>query len=594
MTRTPILTVDGLSVGYRSNTAPRASALAGRVLPVVHDVGFDVAPGEVLALVGESGSGKTTTGHAILGMLPGNGRVLGGSITYDGTELTSLTAKGWRDIRGRVISLIPQDPAVSLDPLRRVGHQVEDVLALHTSLDAAARRERVYELFATVGFGDVERRYRQYPHELSGGMRQRVLVAAAVASDPGLIIADEPTSGLDATVQKQVLDLIDTLRARSSTAVVLVTHDLGVAADRADRIGVMQGGRLVELGPAAAVIADPQHEYTRRLLDAVPARRARFGGSVARPDTPAARREAESAAAPRQAEPRAALRQAEAAAGERRPVIEVSGLRKVYGDVTAVEDSSFTVHRGETFAIVGESGSGKSTTARILTGLTPATAGRVSLLGTEVTGFSRRRFRPLRRDISFVYQNPYASFDPRFDVFGVVEEPLRAFAPGVAPPGRRRRRNRDQVVAALEAAALPADFASRHPRELSGGQRQRVAIARALVADPQILVLDEPISALDVSVAARIIDLLARLQEERGLTYVFISHDLAVVASFADRVAVMSKGTIVEQGPVARVFTAPQQDYTRRLLDAVAGVSLIGAPLAGASLIGDSLIGATA
>ncbi|MFF0815070.1 dipeptide ABC transporter ATP-binding protein [Rhodococcus sp. NPDC003318] len=527
MSTNPVLAVSGLTVGYRTD---------GELRPVLHDVTFDVGPGQVLALVGESGSGKTTTGHAILGLLPDNGEVTGGSITFRGQDLTALGRKGWLDLRGRSVSLIPQDPTVSLDPVRRVGHQVEDVLRLHTDLDADARRERVLELFELVGFTDVERRYRQYPHELSGGMRQRVLVAAAVATDPDLIIADEPTSGLDATVQKQVLDLIDSLRARSSTSIVLVTHDLGVAADRSDLIGVMQHGRLVEVGATAEVIANPQHPYTRRLLSSVPSR------MTVRDRT-------------------------SAASSTRETVIEVSGLRKEYGDVPAVDDISFHVRQGETFSIVGESGSGKSTTARILTGLTSATSGRVSLLGTDITGLSRRRFRPLRRDVQIVYQNPYSSFDPRFTVFDVVEEPLRSFQNG----RRERRGNAERVAAALEAAALPADFAQRHPRELSGGQRQRVAIARALVLEPKVLVLDEPISALDVSVAAQIVELLQRLQDELGLTYVFISHDLAVVASISDRVAVMRQGRIVEQGPADEVFSAPRNEYTVALLDAVAG-----------------------
>jgi peptide/nickel transport system ATP-binding protein len=524
-----VLKVDNLTVGYR---------VRRRLDTVVHDVCFEVQPGEVLALVGESGSGKTTTGHAVLGLLPSNGEVTGGRIRFRDQELTSLSATGWRNLRGRAVSLIPQDPAVSLDPVRRVGAQVEDVLLLHTELDAAARRRRVCELFELVGFTDVERRYRQYPHELSGGMRQRVLIAAAIAVDPDLIIADEPTSGLDATVQKQVLDLIDDLRARSGTAVVLVTHDLGVAADRSDQIGVMQAGRLVEAGRTRDVISRPEHPYTKRLLESVPARLASSRQRIAPPE-PAA------------------------------PVIEVRDLRKVYGDVAAVDGTSFEVHRGETFAIVGESGSGKSTTARVLTGLTPATSGAVSLLGTDVTRLGRRGFRPLRRDVQIVYQNPYSSFDPRFDVFDVVSEPLRSF--DRVPRGIQEER----VVAALRAAALPAGFLRRHPRELSGGQRQRVAIARALVLEPKVIVLDEPISALDVSVAAQILALLRELQDERELTYVFISHDLAVVRAVADRVAVMQQGRIVEQGPVADVFANPRHEYTAGLLDAVAGRDLM-------------------
>ncbi|OZC90630.1 ABC transporter ATP-binding protein [Rhodococcus sp. 06-412-2C] len=533
MTGTPVLSVDSLTVGYRTGRDLR---------PVVHGVGFDVGPGQVLALVGESGSGKTTTGQAILGLLPANGHVLGGTITFRGRDLNTFTPREWRQVRGSAIGLIPQDPSVSLDPVRRVGHQVEDVFRLHTDLDADARRARVLDLFGLVGFDDVERRYQQYPHELSGGMQQRVLVAAAVASEPDLIIADEPTSGLDATVQKQVLDLVDDLRTRSSTSLVLVTHDLGVAADRSDLIGVMRGGQLVELGATADVLANPRDSYTRHLLDSVPSRRA---------------------SRPMKA----------AVSAEKATVIEVAELHKTYGDKPAVEGISFSVRAGETFSIVGESGSGKSTTARILTGLTNATSGAVTILGTETTTLSSRDFRPLRRDVQIVYQNPYSSFDPRFSVFDVVEEPLRSFQ---EPRWGRRRKNVDEVAAALESAALPADFAARHPRELSGGQRQRVAIARALILEPKVLVLDEPISALDVSVAAQILELLQRLQSELGLTYVFISHDLAVVEAISDRVAVMQRGRIVEQGPVSTVFDNPTSDYTVKLLEAIAGRDSIG------------------
>jgi peptide/nickel transport system ATP-binding protein len=540
MTAPPVLSVQGLTVGYRLGNQPR---------PVVHDVSFDVGSGQVLALVGESGSGKTTTGHAILGLLPDNGDVLAGSIAFRGRDLATLTPKQWREIRGRSLALIPQDPTISLDPVRRVGHQVEDVLRLHTDLDDDERRQRVHELCELVGFTDVERVYRQYPHELSGGMRQRILVAAAVAGSPDLIVADEPTSGLDATVQKQVLDLIDELRSSTGTSIVLITHDLGVAADRSDVIGVMRDGRIVEFGPTADVIGDPQHPYTQHLLSSVPrktvtARTIHTAGNGASPPD------------------------------DERIAVEVTDLRKVYGDVPAVDGISFHVRRGQTLALVGESGSGKSTTARVITGVTPPTAGRVDVLGTDVTALSARGYRPLRRRIQVVYQNPYSSFDPRFDVFDVVEEPLRSFQSTSLLPGsarRRRRENVDRVAAALEAAALPADFATRHPRELSGGQRQRVAIARALVVEPEIVVLDEPTSALDVSVAAQILDLLRQLQADRGLTYVFISHDLAVVSAISDQVAVMRQGRIVERGPTRDVFSSPHEPYTVALLDAIAG-----------------------
>jgi peptide/nickel transport system ATP-binding protein len=543
MTPPPVLSVRNLTVGYR---------LGSGVQPVVHDVSFDLGPGQVLALVGESGSGKTTTGHAILGLLPDNGEVLAGRIAFGGQDLTKLGSKAWREIRGGSLALIPQDPTISLDPVRRVGHQVEDVLRLHTDLDDDGRRERVHELCELVGFTDVERLYRQYPHELSGGMRQRILVAAAVAGNPDLIVADEPTSGLDATVQKQVLDLIDDLRTLSSTSIVLITHDLGVAADRSDVIGVMRQGQIVEFGPTAEVIADPQHVYTRHLLDSVP--RKSVPKRVIRPEPAVGR-----------------------TTNDPDVAIEVTNLSKVYGDVAAVDGISFRVGRGQTFSLVGESGSGKSTTARVITGVAPATSGRVDVLGTDVTELSGRAYRPLRRHIQVVYQNPYSSFDPRFDVFDVVEEPLRSFQPTSLLPGagrRCRRENADRVAASLEAAALPADFAGRHPRELSGGQRQRVAIARALVVEPEIVVLDEPTSALDVSVAAQILELLQRLQADRGLTYVFISHDLAVVSAISDHVAVMRQGRIVEQGPTDDVFSSPHEPYTVALLDAIAGHDL--------------------
>ncbi|MFE7444511.1 dipeptide ABC transporter ATP-binding protein [Streptomyces chartreusis] len=528
----PVLAVDELSVGYQ---------VGHRTKTAVRNVSFELERGQVLALVGESGSGKSTIGHAVLGMLPEGGRLLGGAVRYQGRTISDLPGGRLRELRGRAISLIPQDPMVSLDPVRRVGPQVEDALRLHTSLDTKARRKRVHELFELVGFQDVERRYRQFPHELSGGMRQRILIAAAVAAEPDVIVADEPTSGLDATVQAQVLDLIDDLRHRSGTSVLLITHDLGVAADRSDLVGVLRDGRLAELAPTAEFVRSPRDEYSRHLLDNLPSQlsftRHTGDGTVSKDPGPA---------------------------------VEVTNLSKHYGGRAAVDDISFTVARGQTFSIVGESGSGKSTTARVLTGLTQPSAGQVSLLGTEVGALGATAFRPLRREVQIVFQNPYASFDPRFDVLSVVEEPLRSF-PSASSRRRRRQENRDRVVAALEAASLPASFLHRHPNELSGGQRQRVAIARALVLEPKVVVLDEPISALDVSVQAQILELLVTLQNELGLTYVLISHDLAVVRAISDQVAVMRHGRIVEQGDIAQVFETPAAPYTAELLDAVAG-----------------------
>jgi peptide/nickel transport system ATP-binding protein len=524
----PVLSVHDLGVGYWTR---------GEFTPAVRGVSFALPAGKVIALVGESGSGKTTTGAALLGLLPGNAHQTSGEIRFHGEPIHELTRRRWRDLRGSRLSLIPQDPTVSLDPVRRVGAQVEDVLRVHTNLDGEQRRQEVLTLFDQVGFGDPERAYRSFPYELSGGMRQRVLIASAVALRPEVVIADEPTSGLDATVAAQVLDLLDEIRSKTGTSVVLITHDLGVAADRSDLLGVMQEGRLVEFGPTDAVLRDPSADYTRRLLDRIPSRLN--------------------------------LKRSHAPASERPPAITVTGLRKDYGDVTAVADVSFSVGAGQTLALVGESGSGKSTTARVLTGLTPASAGSVDVLGHDITRLPPRDMRQLRRRVQIVFQNPFASFDPRFDVYDVVEEPLRSFQPTRRP--WRRSEHRDRVVAALEAAALSSDVADRHPRELSGGQRQRVAIARALVLDPEVVVLDEPVSALDVSVQAQILELLCALQAANGLTYVLITHDLAVVRSMADHVAVMRDGRVVESGPTETVFTSPATEYTTRLLEAIPG-----------------------
>jgi peptide/nickel transport system ATP-binding protein len=532
-TREPLLSVRNLSVGYRMRNG---------VQTAVDDISLEVRRGEVLALVGESGSGKTTTGHAILGLLPGNGEVLGGEIRHDGRDLTTLGARELRAVRGKQISLIPQDPGVSLDPVRRIGRQISDVLELHTDLDRNARRQRVYELLEQVGFTDVGRRYRQYPHELSGGMRQRVLIAIAIACAPDLIIADEPTSGLDVTVQARVLELLDTLRAQTGTAIVFVTHDLGVAADRSDRIAVMQNGKVVESGDTATVIGRPAQPYTQRLLASVPSRSAPAGRRPVPVDAEIA--------------------------------IDVRHLTKVFHlpggaePFRAVDDVSFKVASGSTLAIVGESGSGKSTTARLLTRLVEPTSGEINLLGTEIAGLSQRAFREHRRQIQIVYQNPYASFDPRFTVYDVIEEPLRAF--GIV--------SRERVAEALEGAALPASYLERKPAELSGGQRQRVAIARALVLEPKVVVLDEPISALDVSVQAQILALLAGLQRRLGLTYVFISHDLSVVRTISDRVAVMNGGRIVEVGSTEELFANPGSEYTAELIAAIPGKRFAAEP----------------
>ena len=538
---TALLELDGLDVAYRT------SAAAHRV---VHDVSFDVQPGEVVALVGESGSGKTTTSSAVLGLLPSGGRVERGAIRLSGTDIAGWSDRRLQAVRGARIGYIPQDPVSSLNPVRPIGVQLADTFSIHGKRDRRDIRNRVLELLERVGLDDPALRARQYPHELSGGMRQRVLIANAVALAPELVIADEPTSALDVTVQRRILDLIDDLRREHGTAVLLVTHDLGVAAERAERIVVMQHGRIVEHGPTATLLDAPAEAYTRRLVADAP-------GLAEQPF--------------RHPRPPIYLRDAGVAAAENPFALVASGLTKTYSlgrgrePFRAVDDVSFRVLRGTTHAIVGESGSGKTTTARIVSRFVTPDAGSVELGGTEVTELSGAAKREFRRRVQLVYQNPFASLDPRQTVAEIVAEPLRNFGVG-------DRRSRTEAARRLiDRVSLPAELAARRPAELSGGQRQRVAIARALALEPELVVLDEAVSALDVTVQARILELLEQLQGELGLSYLFISHDLAVVRRISHSVSVMRRGRIVESGPTEQVFRAPQHDYTRELLDAVPG-----------------------
>lgn len=536
---TALLEVEGLAVSYTVDGHARAA---------VADVSFTVDRGEIVAIVGESGSGKSTTAHAIIQLLSRNARVDAGSIRFDGDDLAALTPRAWRDVRGRRIGLIPQDPGTSLNPVKRVGRQVGEPLVIHGLASRRAADRQAVQLLELAGIPEPAARARQFPHQFSGGMKQRALIATALAAEPQLVIADEPTSALDVTVQKQILDHIDRLADTLGTAVLLITHDLGVAADRADRIIVMQRGRIVEQGPAAAVLSDPQHPYTRALIAAAP------GLHPARARTTA------------RAVPAGSARPED-------PLLEATGLRKEFAlpgktRLVAVDDVSFRVDRGETLAVVGESGSGKSTTARLALRLERPTAGAVRFDGTELSTLGREELRALRRRFQLVYQSPYASLDPRFTIADVIDEPLRAF--GIGDRNARRRR----VAELLDQVALPADAAHRRPAELSGGQRQRVAIARAVATGPELVVLDEAVSALDVSVQAQILDLLVELQRELDVSYLFISHDLAVVREISDRVAVMQRGRIVEQGVTSDVLTRPREEYTRRLIDAIPGRSV--------------------
>lgn len=506
--------------------------------PAVSGVSFTVGRGEVVAVVGESGSGKSTTAHAILGLLAGSGHVTGGTVEFEGERIDSYSDRAWQRIRGARVGLVPQDPTTSLNPVTRIGDQVAEVLRIHGLADRRKARLDAVEVLERAGIDRPEIRARQYPHELSGGMRQRVLIGIALVANPALIIADEPTSALDVTVQRRILDHLDERIAESGAAVLLITHDLGVAADRADRILVMQGGRIVESGRTADILDNPRHEYTKKLLNSAP---SLSSGPVDRP-----------------------VRK------DTSPLLTLTGITKRFNvgrgsSITAVNEVSLTVPRGQTVSLVGESGSGKSTTARIAVRLEQPDAGTISFDGHDITKVKGSDLRELRRKIQLVYQNPYASLDPKLSVQDIVAEPLRAFKVG----GGSQQQTRAAEL--LDQVALPEQFLSRKPAELSGGQRQRVAIARALALKPDLLVLDEPVSALDVSVQAQILALLDELQRELGLTYLFISHDLAVVRQISDVVGVMQAGRLLEIGTTTEIFDNPRNEYTRTLLDAIPG-----------------------
>ena len=529
----PLLALENLTLSYRNGHQRQR---------VVNNVSFTLEAGEMVALVGESGSGKTTTAQAIIGLLAENGERDAGRILFNGVEISRWSQRRLDSLRGARISLIPQDPGSSLNPIKTIGSQVAEVLALHQRLSRKARDERVIALLARVGLSHPEQRAQQYPHQLSGGMKQRVLIAIAIALQPALIIADEPTSALDVTVQKRILDLIDELRRESGTAVLFVTHDLALAAQRADRLLVFRHGEVQEQGPTARVIASPGSPYTRRLFADLAA--------LAPPALP---------------DPAALAC----------PALVAEGVSKAFPlgprgsqPLQALRDVSFSVPRGTTHALVGESGSGKSTLARILLGFQPADSGRIVLDGIDTTGLSGEAQRQMRQKIQLVYQNPFASLDPSQSLYQIIEEPLLNFAP-LSKSERRAR-----VEAVTTRVALPLELLARKPRALSGGQRQRVAIARALVLQPGILVLDEATSALDVTVQAQILALLQQLQQQLGLTYLFISHDLATVRRIAHSVTVLRAGEVVDQGPVATLFAHPTSDYTRELIAAIPPLGL--------------------
>jgi peptide/nickel transport system ATP-binding protein len=560
----PLLSVENLEVAFRTQDG---------FVPAVRGISFDIFPGETMAIVGESGSGKSTTAQAIINLLPGSGRITGGAVKFEGRDLTKLNRPQIEDVRGKLIGLVPQDPMNSLNPVHRIGFQVEEtILANGQARDRRSARKRAIQVLQEAGLADADKRLRQFPHEFSGGMRQRVLIGIGLSSDPKLLIADEPTSALDVTVQKKILDHLETLTAERNTAVLFITHDLGLAAERAENLVVMHRGRIVESGPALEILQNPQHPYTQRLVSAAPSlaskriQAAVTGGTDPLADT------LQEAAGTVDLATIAHTETVEAA-----PVIEFRNVTKVYKlrgsgfrstDFTAVDRMSFEVPKGSTMAIVGESGSGKSTAAKMLLRLEKKTSGTILVNGQDTDQLSRPQLQALRRQMQPVFQDPYGSLDPLHNIGNTVAEPLRVH--GVGDTASRRAR----VLEVLDQVALPASVADRYPNELSGGQRQRVAIARALALKPEIVVLDEAVSALDVLVQAQVLNLLAELQSELGLTYLFITHDLAVVRVIADHVCVMEKGHVVEQGTVDDIFANPQQEYTDRLLQAIPGASI--------------------
>jgi len=526
-----VLAIDDLAVSLGKEAgAPR----------IIDGVSLDVAEGETLCVVGESGSGKSVTSLTVMGLLQ-KGALMptAGSVKLVGEELLGASEYRLRQLRATRMAMIFQEPMTALNPVVPVGRQIDEVLCAHTDLDARARRKHILDMMDQVRLPEIERIFASYPHRLSGGQRQRIMIAMALVLEPKLLIADEPTTALDVTTQKQILTLIRDLQRERGTAVLFITHDMGVVAEIADRVAVMRGGRLVETGSLDAILSAPQMEYTRNLLSSVPS-------LVPRPPRPETR------------EP---------------VVLEANELGKIYRErsflgktreVTAAANVTLTLRKGRTLGIVGESGSGKSTVARCIVRLIDPTSGGIRLAGREISGLSRRLLQPHRKGIQIVFQDPYRSLNPRITIGETIAE-------GPVNYGMPRAEALEKARELLELVDLPADAISRYPHQFSGGQRQRIAIARALALNPDVLVADEAVSALDVSVQAQVLELLDEIQKRLGIALLFITHDLRVAAQICDEVAVMQHGRIVEQGPAAEVLTNPKQAYTRALLDAAPG-----------------------
>ncbi len=631
---TPLLSVEGLAVDFNTTDG---------VVHAVEGVDLEISEGETVAIVGESGSGKSTTAMAIIGLLAGGGRIASGSIRLDGREISKAPEHEMRTIRGRHIGLVPQDPMSNLNPVAKIGTQVAETLLAHGLANRQNVSAKVVEALEAAGLPDAAKRAKQYPHEFSGGMRQRALIAIGLACKPRLLIADEPTSALDVTVQQTILDQIGAMTRELGTAVLLITHDLGLAAERAERVIVMHRGKVVEQGDAKQILEDPQHPYTKSLVAAAPSvavarlrpetfvksdgkastpfgRSPRFvsdgsaasaqrpvggdsaqrpvggdsaqrpvgGDSAQRPvggdsadgslsersETKRVEQAERVETTPSSAASETAASETSASATASDNIVEFENLTKVYPvrgrgeDFVAVKDVSLVIPRGETVAIVGESGSGKTTTARMLLKLIEPTSGLIRFEGKDVSTLSRAETRDFRQRVQPIFQDPYSSLNPMFTIERLIAEPLEFYRRGSSADRRKRVRQ------LLDDVALPQSMLRRYPSELSGGQRQRVAIARALALSPDLIVCDEPVSALDVLVQDQILRLLGDLQREYGLSYLFISHDLAVVRLISDYVCVMKDGALVEAATSEEIFTNPRDPYTRRLLASIPGNEL--------------------
>ena len=565
----PLLEMKDVHISFTTSTG---------VVEAVRGVNMSIYPGQSVAIVGESGSGKSTTAMSILGLLPGTGKVTGGQILFEGEDITHYNNKQFESLRGDKIGLVPQDPMSNLNPVWRIGTQVEESLKANNVVEGSERHKRVVELLEEAGLPDAERRAKQYPHEFSGGMRQRALIAIGLAARPKLLIADEPTSALDVTVQKTILDHLEHLTEELGNAVLFITHDLGLAAERAEHLIVMHRGRIVESGPSREILRSPQHPYTRRLVKAAPSlassriRAAKEAGVEAKE-----LKSGEAIGAASESGSTAANSAEGSSSAAQAPVISVRNLTKEFDIrgqrggkklLKAVDDVSFDIRRGTTLALVGESGSGKSTVANMVLGLLEPTSGTIEFEGRDTSTLSKQELFKLRRKMQVVFQNPYGSLDPMYSIYKCIEEPMVLHKVG------SRKEREARVAELLDMVSMPRSAMRRYPNELSGGQRQRIAIARALALRPEVIVLDEAVSALDVLVQNQIIQLLAELQSELSLSYLFITHDLAVVRQTADDVVVMKKGQAVEQGTADDIFDNAQQEYTRNLINSVPGMHL--------------------